>query len=101
MSEFERSDEDSAWADAGELNFPQDFSKEEAAFARQMREIFAVEYEELPPLYVQTLLEDERCGVPDAHFEQRIVTQVFDSLRLSLPKTDSHLHRVGERYLDG
>ena len=35
MSEFERIDQSSAWADAGELQFPEDFSKEEVAFARQ------------------------------------------------------------------
>jgi hypothetical protein len=83
MSEFERSKGNSAWADARELQFPDDFSEEEAAFARQMHELFAVDCEELPPLYVQTLLEGERFRIPNVSFEARVASQVFESLHLS------------------
>jgi hypothetical protein len=83
MSEFERDKGNSAWADARELQFPEDFSEEEAAFARQMHELFAVDCEELPPLYAQTLLEGERFRIPNVSFEARVASQVFGSLHLS------------------
>jgi hypothetical protein len=83
MSEFERGKGNSAWADARELQFPEDFSEEEAAFARQMHELFAVDCEELPPLYAQTLLEGERFRIPNVSFEARVASQVFESLHLS------------------
>jgi hypothetical protein len=83
MSEFERTEGNSAWANARELQFPEDFSEEEAAFARQMHELFAVDCEELPPLYVQTLLEGERFRIPNVSFEARVSSQVFESLHLS------------------
>src|SRR5215471_3103540 len=83
MSEFERNKGNSAWADARELQFPEDFSEEEAAFARQMHELFAVDCEEMPPLYVQTLLEGERFRIPNVAFEARVASQVFESLHLS------------------
>src|SRR5215831_18411257 len=83
MSEFERSTGNSAWADARELQFPEDFSEEEAAFARQMHELFAVDCEELPPLYVQTLLEGEQFRIPNVSFEARVASQVFETLHLS------------------
>jgi hypothetical protein len=83
MSEFERSEGNSAWADARELQLPEDFSEEEAAFARQMHELFALDCEELPPLYVQTLLEGERFRIPNGSFEARVASQVFETLHLS------------------
>jgi hypothetical protein len=82
MSEFERGEGNSAWAGARELQFPEDFSEEEAAFARQMHELFAVDCEELPPLYVQTLVEGERFRIPGGSFEARVASQVFESLHL-------------------
>ncbi len=85
MSEFERSDQSGAWADARELQFPEDFSSEEAAFAKDLRDFFAIDGEVLPPLYVQTLLQDEQFPILDAGFEQRITNQVFGSLRLDPP----------------
>lgn len=92
MSEFERIDQDSAWANAGELKFPEDFTKEEAAFARKMREIFAIEGEDLPPLYAQTLLDQEMYEIPNRGFEQRVTAVVLERLHLSgksLPEATS------------
>ena len=83
MSEFERIDQDSAWANAGELKFPADFTKEEAAFARKMREIFVIEGEDLPPLYAQTLLDPEKYEIPNRGFEQRVTAEVLERLHLS------------------
>jgi hypothetical protein len=88
MSEFERSKGNSAWADARELQLPEDFSEEEAAFARQLHELFAVDSEEMPPLFVQTLLEGERFRIPNVSFEARVATQVLESLHLSADTPD-------------
>ena len=94
MSEFERIDQSSAEANAGESRFPDDFSKEEAAFARKMREIFAIEGENLPPLYAQTLLDQEQYEIPSRGFEQRVTAEVFARLRLpeKLPQEPSRSH---------
>jgi hypothetical protein len=94
MSEFERAEEISAWADVRELQFPEDFSEEEAAFARQMHELFAVDCEELPPLYVQTLLDEERLRIPNISFEERVTGQVFESLHLAPNKPDPLIHKT-------
>jgi hypothetical protein len=99
MSEFERSEGNSAWADARELQFPEDFSEEEAAFARQMHELFAVDCEELPPLYVQTLLEGERFRIPNVSFEARVASRVFESLRLSPDTPEPLINHTTAGYL--
>src|SRR5215467_12288727 len=95
MSEFERIDQDSAWANAGELRFPGDFTKEEAAFAREMREIFAIEGEDLPPLYAQTLLAQEQYEIPNRGFEQRVTAEVFSRLHLTGKSPDSSSRMPG------
>lgn len=85
MSGFERANFGDAWTegpDAEEPFFPDDFSVEEAAFASELRELFALEREELPPLYTQTLLEDERLAVAEAGFEQKLAYRVMRRLRL-------------------
>ncbi len=53
------------------------------AFAREMHELFAIDSEELPPLFVQTLLSDQQHPVPASAFEQRITNRVFARLGLS------------------
>jgi hypothetical protein len=83
MSEFERIDQSSAWADAGELQFPEDFSPDEVAFAGKMRELFAIESEELPPLFTQTLLDNMQYEIPGRGFEYRVTSAVFHRLQLS------------------
>ena len=83
MSQFEPIDQSSAWADAGELQFPDDFSPEEMAFAGKVRELFAIESEELPPLFTQTLLDNGYYEIPSRGFEQRVTAAVFHRLHLS------------------
>lgn len=85
MSGFERANPGDAWTegpDAEESFFPDDFSVDEAAFASELRELFALEREELPPLYTQTLLNDERLEVAEVGFEQKLTYRVMRRLRL-------------------
>lgn len=85
MSGFERANAGDAWTegtDAEEPCFPDDFSVEEAEFASELRELFALEREELPPLYTQTLLEDEHLEIAGAGFEQKLTYRVMRRLRL-------------------
>ncbi len=85
MSGFERANAGDAWTDAEELPFPDDFNPDEAAFAAELREVFAVERDDPPPLYAQTLLTDARIRSAEAGFEHKVVYHVFRSLRL--PRT--------------
>nr|MBF6591900.1 hypothetical protein [Ktedonobacterales bacterium] len=64
--------------------FPGDFSEEEAAFAAEMRDLFPVEQEELPPLYVTTLVGNDLYTPLAAGFEQKLSYRVFQ--RLCLPR---------------
>lgn len=92
MSGFERSTDDSAWTDAEDIGFPDDFSGDEADFASALRDAFKVERDDLPPLYVRTLLDDERLTSADPLFEQRTAYRVFRQLRLRrsvLPRRQS------------
>ena len=82
MSGFERSTDGSAWTDAEDIGFPDDFSGDEADFASVLRNAFDVERDELPPLYARTLLDDERLTLADPLFEQRTAYRVFRQLRL-------------------
>ncbi|MGZ3662905.1 MAG: hypothetical protein ACXVDA_00260 [Ktedonobacterales bacterium] len=95
MSGFERANSGGAWTegpDAEEPYFPDDFSVEEAAFASELRELFALEREELPPLYAQTLLHDERLEVAEAGFEQKLLYRVMRRLRLQRAPLFEHQH---------
>ena len=61
-----------------------------------MRELFAIEREELPPLYAQTLLDQEQYEIPSRGFEQRVTAAVFRRLHLkrsASPESPSHLSR--------
>ena len=91
MGEFDPSDE---WLDespASELlrkaerthtRYPTDFSYAEEAFADALRGAFAFEYDDAPPDYAQTLLEDElRAPTPEG-YEQKIAYQVMRKLDL-------------------
>jgi hypothetical protein len=82
MSGFERSS--GREADALESLFPDDFSPDEIEFATEMRQFFAVEREDLPPLYVQTLLRNERCLPVPSGYERALTDRVFQRLRLSV-----------------
>ena len=84
MREFERTRRDSAGTDHTEQRFPADFSLEEEVFASELRELFPLEAEILPPQFVQTVIEDERQSPTPPGFEQKLTYNVFS--RLSLPR---------------
>lgn len=84
MREFERTRRDSAGTDHTEQRFPADFSLEEAVFASELRELFPLEAEILPPQFIQTVIEDERHAPTPPGFEQKLTYNVFS--RLSLPR---------------
>ena len=85
MSGFERSSGGGAWTtEHKDEAYPEDFSLDEAEFASELRELFGAEREELPPLYAQTLLGEERTAIPEQGFEHKLVYRVFR--RLSLPR---------------
>jgi hypothetical protein len=84
MREFERTRRDSAGTDHTEQRFPADFSHEEAIFASELRELFPLEAEILPPQFIQTVIEDERHSPTPPGFEQKLTYSVFS--QLSLPR---------------
>ena len=84
MKEFERIGRDSAGTDHPEQSFPDDFSVDEAAFASELRELFRVEEEIMPPQFIQTVIEDEWRSPTPPGFEQKLTYNVFS--RLSLPR---------------
>lgn len=84
MGEFERANDSGAWAVDDETEFPADFSLEEAAFAAELRDLFDPEREELPPLFAQTLIENDQHAVIEQGFEHKVAYQVLR--RLDLPR---------------
>ena len=68
----------------GTPGVPQDFSEEDIAFAHEMEAMFSAENEEMPPYYVQTLLEAEspRFQPADEGIEYKTKAHVFRRLRL-------------------
>jgi hypothetical protein len=103
MGRFERANSGSgAWTGDGDDNlFPDDFSCEEAELAGELRDLFAPELEELPPLFTQTMLGDARHTPADADFERRMAHRV--RRRLNLPAAPlferRHLWRTALRDL--
>jgi hypothetical protein len=67
-----------------ELGLPEDFTDEDIAFAQEMETLFAPEQEELPPYFVQTLLEAEnpRFQPVEHGLEQKTQVRVFRRLKL-------------------
>lgn len=63
---------------------PADFSEEDMAFVQELDAIFAVPEEELPPYFVQTLLEAEepRFQPVEPGFEHKTRARVFRRLKL-------------------
>jgi hypothetical protein len=88
MSGFERSDSPElpevheAQEDDGRA-WPEDFSPEERQFAAELRELFPIEDEVLPPLYVQTLLDDELRAPLSKGYTRKLIYRVMR--RLDLP----------------
>ncbi len=64
--------------------FPADFTVEEVEFACELNTLFSLEQENLPPLFVQTLVEsdDPRFQVVEYGFELKTRAKVFRSLHL-------------------
>ncbi|HEU5441408.1 MAG TPA: hypothetical protein VFU88_19130 [Ktedonobacterales bacterium] len=85
MSKFERSSTRSAWTGGRAERrgrVPDDFTSDERDFAAELHALFSPEAEELPPLYAQTLLENERHAPTERGFEQRLSYRVFQRLHL-------------------
>jgi hypothetical protein len=90
MSGYERSDSSPVFPerpeeereDSGRL-WPEDFSPEEKRFADELRELFPIEDEVLPPLYVQTLLDDELRAPLGRGYTRKLIYRVMR--RLDLP----------------
>src|SRR5258707_5066103 len=105
MGRFERDNGGSgAWTgDDTENLFRDDFSSEEAEFAGELRELFAPECEELPPLFTQTMLGNAHHTPADGDFERRMAHRV--RRRLNLPAAPlferRHLWRTASRALPG
>ncbi|MDQ6662433.1 MAG: hypothetical protein M3Z24_15895 [Chloroflexota bacterium] len=88
MSEFERelNNEEgnlSSLPASGQY-LPDDFSEEDVAFARELDILFAPDKDEIPPYFVQTLLESEdaRFQTIEAGFEHKMRARVFRRLKL-------------------
>jgi hypothetical protein len=88
MSEFEEQrdfeEEDPAPCPPGDYTLPNDFTREDKAFAQELGMLFSPRDEELPPYYAQTLLqaEDERFQPPESGFEHRTRARVYHRLEL-------------------
>ena len=67
-----------------ELGLPEDFTDEDIAFAQEMETLFAPEKEELPPYFVQTLMEAEnpRFQPVEHGLEHKTRARVFRRLKL-------------------
>ena len=63
---------------------PSDFTEEDLAFAEELNTLFSLEQEELPPYFVQTLLqaEDPRFRPVEHGFEKKTSARVFRRLKL-------------------
>ncbi len=67
-----------------EKGLPDDFSAEDMAFAQELGSLFSSQDEEVPPYFVQTLLEPEhpRFQMVEQGFEQKTCAHVFRRLQL-------------------
>ncbi len=64
--------------------FPEDFSEVDVTFAQELDAFFSLEEEDVPPLFVQTLLEadDMRFQPLESCFEKKTYARVFRRLKL-------------------
>lgn len=69
-------------AERTHTRYPNDFSDAEEAFADALRGAFSFEYDDMPPDYVQTLLEDELRAPTPAGYEQKVAYRVMRQLDL-------------------
>jgi hypothetical protein len=88
MSEFDgqmnREDADSSPISTNGPRLPDDFSDEDMTFAQELGTLFDVEQENLPPYFVQTLLDSEnpRFQPVEQGFEHKARARVFHRLHL-------------------
>lgn len=96
MSEFEGqrsgSKDDLSGLSMDSVEIPDDFSADDLAFANELEALFDFSREEMPPLFVQTLLEpnDARLQTVEAGFETKTRARVLR--RLNLPRNLSGSH---------
>ncbi len=87
MSEFERQ-RDEIESDVFHLTpqeeFPTDFTDEDITFAQELDDLFAIEQEEMPPFFVQTLSDAEKplYAVVEPDLEVKTRAKVFRELHL-------------------
>lgn len=88
MSEFERPEKnrekDFPLCSKQRLEVPGDFTEEDLVFAAELNALFSPEEENLPPYYVQTLLDvdDQRFEPIARGFEYKTSARVFRRLKL-------------------
>lgn len=88
MNEFERREnpveEEHSSCTGQNYTCPDDFSEDDLAFAQELNALFSPETEELPPYYVQTLLDadDQRFEPVERGFEHKTSARVFRRLKL-------------------
>ncbi|HZS76369.1 MAG TPA: hypothetical protein VFA41_07130 [Ktedonobacteraceae bacterium] len=87
MSEFDKHLDGAREKDASrpvDQILPADFSEEDLDFMHELNTLFSPEEEELPPLFVQTLMEVEnpRFSAADETLVQKTNARVFRALRL-------------------
>ncbi len=86
MSEFDRPEDekDPSSLSLQDRDLPDDFSSEDVAFAQELGNLFALDNEEIPPYFVQTLLDSEspRFQPVERGFEQKTCARVFRRLKL-------------------
>ncbi len=88
MSEFERQmntwDRDFSTLSTQGHDLPADFSDDDVAFAEELDELFALHKEDIPPYYVQTLLDSEEplFQPVEQGFELKTRARVFRRLKL-------------------
>jgi hypothetical protein len=80
MNGFDRSSGHEA--DALEPLFPDDYSPDEMDFAHEVRALFPIEDEVLPPYYVQTMMDDTFTAPLTPSDERTLISSVFDRLRV-------------------
>ncbi len=83
-NEWEDQHVDSSLLLRQELGLPEDFTDEDVAFAQEMKTLFSPDKEEMPPYYVQTLLDAENPKFqPVEHgLEYKTQARVFQRLKL-------------------
>lgn len=92
MSGFERSNSPRSHdaSGGGERPWPDDFTLEDKQFAEELRELFPIEHEELPPLYIQTLLENDVYTPLDGSDVRRMIYRVKRKVGLTRQPLFTH-----------